>query len=129
MTWLSKVGAVLARILGFVSGVAPLIAPSFGQQAGSVATKTVSELTQFRDIIVTAETMFQAAGQQKSGPLKLKAAAPFFGKIITQSEAFAGLKIANQDKYNQAILNITSAFADLLNTFDPNSAKTGDIQP
>jgi hypothetical protein len=124
MTWLSKVGSVLAKLLGFVSGLTPLVGPAFGQQAQQAVAKAASELTNLRDVIVTVETAFQAAGLQKSGPQKLKAAVPFFSKIINQSEAFAGIKIADQEKYAAAITGIASSFADLLNSFHPDSAQT-----
>lgn len=67
----------------------------------------------------TAEVMVTAINgpNAKSGGDKLKAAAPLIAQIIHSSEALAGKEIRDQAMHDKAILDLTSAAADLLNSY------------
>lgn len=124
MTWLSKVGTVLAKIVGFISGLTPLIGNTFGGQAAAVTTQVGTSLDQALGVIQVAEAMFAATGAAKTGPQKLQAATPFISKLLLATETLAHAKIQDAAKFNAAAEGITSALADLLNSLDPNSLQT-----
>ena len=129
MTWLKKAGLVLGRVLGFVTGLAPLVGPAFGEKAGAAAGSVGSEVSNIVNVIATIEGAFTAVNgpTTQTGPQKLKAASPFVAKIIMSTDALAGAKVKDEAKFNTAVTAITGAFADLLNSLDENSMKTGDL--
>lgn len=117
MTFLKKLGSVLAQGIALATGVWPLVSRFFGAgtAAANVATTVVNDLTQIGQVVVQAETMFQGAG---TGPQKLAAATPLVANVIKTSELVSGHKIANEAGFTKACQEITSAVADLLNSLD-----------
>lgn len=123
MTFLKKLGSVLAQGIALATGMWPLVSRFFGAgtAASNTATTVVNDLTQIGQVVVQAEAMFQTAG---SGASKLAAAAPLVANVIKTSELVSGHKIANETLFTQACQEITSAVADLLNSLDSGSVQT-----
>lgn len=124
MTFLSKLGGLLAKGLAVFSGVWPLVSGLFGSQASkanTVVNTVTNDLTQIGQIIVTAEAVIQTPG---SGGAKLTAAAPLVANVIKSSEILAGHKIANEALFIQGCTAITSGMADVLNSLDSSTAQT-----
>ena len=115
MTFLKKLGQVLLKIAGVATGIIPLIAPLI---PGAAAPAVITDVSNIAGVIVTVEQMFAAAygTDAKMGSDKLKAAVPFVSQIIQHTAPFAGKSIKNQPLFTQAVTQITSSFADLLNS-------------
>lgn len=123
MTFLKKLGTVLAEGIAVATGIWPLVSRFFGSStaASQTASTVVNDLSAVGQIVVQAETMFQGAG---TGSQKLKAATPLVANVIKTSELVSGHKIANETAFTQACQEITSAVADLLNSLDPGTIQT-----
>src|SRR5882724_1372611 len=123
MTFLKKLGTILANVAGIAIGVGPIIGPFLGSGKASQVTGTVvNDLTSIGALIVQIETMGAAVGL--TGPQKLQAAIPLIGNIIKTSEMVAGKKIANEALFTQAVQEYAQATVDLLNSIDQGEAKS-----
>lgn len=122
MTWLKKVGGILLKVIGVVTGLTPLITgvSQTVLPSGGVATvnKVLTDVTDVADVIITTEQMFQAAfgPDQKKGSEKLAAAVPFVAQILQNAQFMTGKKVKDEAKFEAAVAGITSNFADLLNS-------------
>ena len=124
MTFLKKLGTVLLKIVGVVSGAEPLIQPLLGSGVTSTKVATVTnDLTQIGQVVTQIETAF-AAVSGSTGAQKLQAATPLVGNIIKTSELVVGKKIANEALFTQAIQEYTQATVDLLNSLDQSNITT-----
>lgn len=124
MTFLKKLGTVLLKIVGVVSGAEPLIQPLLGSGVTSTKVATVTnDLTQIGQVVTQIETAF-AAIPNSTGAQKLEAATPLVGNIIKTSELVVGKKIANEALFTQAIQEYTQATVDLLNSLDQSNITT-----
>lgn len=113
MTWLKKIGTILAAGFGVVKIFAPAIAA-----AVPVAVPVVGEIAQVGQVIVDIEAGFAAAfgADAKKGSDKLRAATPLVAQIIHASQLMAHKKVKNEAAFTKACEGITSNFADLLNS-------------
>ena len=124
LTFLKKLGQVLVKAVGIITGVEPLIAPYLGSAAAPAVT-AVNDLTAIGQVVVQAEALFQpTAGTAQTGTQKLAAATPLVANIIKTSELVSGKKIADEAGFTAACEKITSAVADLLNSLDESGVKT-----
>lgn len=124
MTFLKKLGVVLANLAGIAAGVGPIILPFLGSgKAAQVATTVTNDLTVIGSTVVQIETAFSAI-PGATGAQKLAAAIPLVGNIIKTSELVAGKKIKNEALFTQAIQEYTQATVDLLNSIDEGEVKT-----
>jgi hypothetical protein len=124
MTFLTKLGAFLARGIAVLTGLEPLIAPLFGSKASATAgvvTKIANDLTAVGQIVVTAEALIQVPG---SGAAKLSAAAPLVTNIVRTSELVSGHEIADEALFLQGCTNITSGVAQVLNSLKSDNVKS-----
>jgi len=133
MTFLSKLGKVLATIVNIASvaaGVGPILQGFLGSKASAVVGTAVNDLTAIGQTVLSAETIIQTPG---SGATKLAAATPLVAQIIQTSELVAGHKIANEALFIQGSQKITSGVADVLNALHPdgvpNPSPTPTIAP
>lgn len=128
ITFLSKLGSLLAKGLAVFTGIWPIVAPYFGSstKVQQGVTTVVNDLTAVAQVVVQAEAMIQTPG---SGAQKLAAAAPLVANIIKTSELVSGHQIANQKLFIQGCTDLTSAVAEILNSLSPNSVNTASGQP
>lgn len=124
LTFLKKLGQILANVAGVAVGIGPIITPFLGSgKAATVATTAVNDLTAIGQTVTQIETAF-ASIPNSTGPQKLQAAIPLVSNIIKTSELVTGKKIANEALFTQACQEYTQATVDLLNSIDQNEAKT-----
>lgn len=122
MTFLKKLGQILAEAVALAAGLGPIIKPFLGSgKAGQIATTAINDLTQIGQIVTTVEAVVQTPG---SGAQKLAAAVPLVKSIIQSSELVVGKKIANEALFEQACTEYTQATVDLLNSIHPDEVKT-----
>lgn len=121
MTFLKKLGIILAKATEIITGVGPLIrtvAPQYATQEQFLE----SELVQIGQIIVTVEALGQALGT--AGPDKLKAAAPLVAQIILKSSIVGQHQIANPQLFQSGAQKIADGMADVLNSLKDDKIKT-----
>lgn len=118
MSFLKKLGSVVFKIIGIESGLMPLIQPLVQKEAPAAAP-VVDKLNQAFNVVVNTEQMFAAAygPDAKKGSDKLKAATPFVAGIIQSVEAVEGKKPKDEALFEDASTRLTSAIADILNSF------------
>lgn len=126
MTFLSKLGGILAKGLAIATGLEPLIGGFFGsgpegQKAAAATSSAINDLSQIAQTVTMVEAVIQTPG---SGAAKLSAATPLVANIIKTSEIVSGKKIVNEALFVQGCQEIASAMADVLNSLDPNAAQT-----
>ncbi len=115
MTFLSKFGSILLKIVGIAAGITPILKQSLPQ-----STPIIDKLNQIGNTILMVEGMFAAAYglDAKTGADKLRAAVPYVAQIIQASELLAGKKIKNEELFTKACTQITSGMADVLNSLE-----------
>jgi len=123
MTFLKKLGSILAQGIAVATGVWPLVSGLFGSntKAQNTGTLIINDLTSIGQVVVQAEALIQSTG---SGPQKLAAAAPLVANIVKTSELVSGHKIANEALFIQGCTDLTSAVAEILNSLDSGSLQT-----
>ena len=125
MSFLKKLGMVLAGVASTALGIGPIVAPLLGGGSGK-ATNVVStftnDLTLIGSVIAQVETIF--AGQDGTGPQKFKAAVALVGPIIRTSQIVSGKKVADEQKLKDGIAGVTQGMVDILNSLHPDSVST-----
>jgi hypothetical protein len=124
-TFLAKAGAILAKIVGLVSGVEPLVNAalpnSVQQKIAPVETQVTSELTDIGGVLVGVEQTAQilsATGGSVTPEQKIALAAPEIAQIIQSSALMANKKIANEASFENAITALALDFQNLLNSLE-----------
>lgn len=122
MTFLKKLGGLLAKGVSIASGIGPLVLAFLGAgRAQEIGERVVDDLAQLSQIAVMAEALNQTPG---SGAEKLAAATPLALQILRSSQVFAGKKIANEALAEQGASKIISGLADFMNSIHADEAKT-----
>lgn len=125
MTFLKKLGQILAKATAVVVGIEPLL-PLLNRPAVTAAGAVVEDkLNQIAGIVVTTEAV--GASLQLSGPQKLTAAAPLVAQAVRQSAILAGRPIANAQLFDDSILQLTSAVVGILNSLHDDVATAPSI--
>lgn len=127
MTFLAKLGQLIAKGIAIISGASPLISLVLGsgpngQKAAGIEQTVAQDLTQIGSVVVTAESLLQG----QAGTAKLAAATPLVASIVKTSELVSGHQIANETLFTQGCTKITSGVADILNALsDKNVSGSG----
>ena len=123
MTFLKKLGSILAKGLAMATGIWPIVQGFFGSntQINEYVPKVINDLTQIAGIVVQVEAVLQTPG---SGAAKLAAATPLVANVVRTSELISGKKIANDTLFIQGCEKITDGMADILNSLHPDAAQT-----
>lgn len=121
MSFLAKLGSVLAKGLAIAMGIEPLIAPYLGAKANNNVAEAVNDLTAIGQVVVSAEALLGGGG---NGADKLKAATPLIMNILRTSELIGHKKIADEALFEKGATGLTSALADILNSVSDNTVKT-----
>lgn len=119
MTFLKKLGAILANVAGIAVGIGPIIKPFLGSAASAVDTG-VNDLTQISQIVTMVEAVVQTPG---SGAAKLAAATPLVLQIMKTSQAFSGKKIANEALAEKGAADVVTGIVEFMNAIHPDEAK------
>ena len=121
MSFLKKLGLVLASVASTALGIGPIVAPLLGggNKATGVVGAVTNDLTSIGSVIAQVETIF--AGQDGVGPQKLSAAVALVGPIIRTSQLVSGKKIADEAKLKSGIAGVTQGIVDVLNSLHADS--------
>jgi len=123
MSFLKKLGQVLATVGATALGVGPLVAPLFGskgnQVSGGIPT-AINDLTAISSVVIQIETALQG----QAGADKFKAAVALVGPIIKTSQMVSGKKIADPDLLDKGIQEVTQGVVDVLNSLNADSIST-----
>src|SRR5574338_528637 len=124
MSFLKKLGQVLATGVGLVTGFMPVVQPLLGRnnKLEQVATKITDTLTLVGSAVVTVETIF--ANAANSGAQKLAAAVSLIGPLIRTSELVAGKEIADENLFQKGVNGIAQGVVDILNSLKASGVKT-----
>ena len=117
MPFLKKLGQIV-QIVGRVAGFIPLAQNFVPQSARAEFNTGVDKLNQAMNVLVTVEQTFTAAGTAANGADKLKAATPFVAQLIQQSDLLVGKHPKDEAKFTAGCTQLTSALADILNSFE-----------
>jgi hypothetical protein len=120
MTFLKRLGQVLAQGIAVAAGIWPLAGQFFGAKGQQVATTVINDLTQIGGIVTQVEAIIQTPG---SGAVKLQAAVPLVVNIVKTSEMVSGHKIANETLFIEGCTDITSGVAKILNSLDAGAVQ------
>ena len=122
MTFLKKLGSILAQGIAVATGAWPLVSGLFGSntKAQQVGTTVINDLSSIGAVVVQAEALIQGAG---TGAQKLAAAAPLVANIVKTSELVAGHQIANETLFIQGCTDLTNAVAEILNSLSSNGVQ------
>jgi hypothetical protein len=124
LTFLKKLGQVLATVAGEVTGIEPLIMPFLGSGKASQVAQTVvtdvNDLTAMGQQVVTIETALQG----KPGSDKLTAVIPLITNIVKTSELVAGKKILDEALFIKGCTWMSQGSVDVLNSLDPAAVHT-----
>ena len=122
MSFLKKLGLVLAQVGATAVGLGPIVAPLFGSGAGKViqvAATVANDLTAIGSVIAQIETALQG----KEGVEKFRAAVALVGPIVRTSQLVSGKKIADEALLQKGIEGITQGVVDVLNAIHQDSVK------
>jgi hypothetical protein len=125
MSFLKKLGMVLAGVASTALGIGPIVQPLLGGGSGKAANviaTVTNDLTAIGSVIAQVETIF--AGQDGTGPQKFKAAIALVGPIIMTSQLVSGKKILDPQKLKDGIAGVTQGMVDVLNSLHPDSVST-----
>jgi hypothetical protein len=120
MTFLKKLGQILAQVGQFAIGIEPLIDRMLPNGGGIVRTVS-QDLTEMANVVVNIETLANVMGTP--GPDRLKQVAALLGPIVLQSAVVAKHDIGNPALFQQSLTGYAQATVDLL-----NSLKADNIQ-
>lgn len=122
MTFLKKLGTILANVAGIAVGIGPIIQPFLGNgKASQIEATAVNDLTQISQIVTMVEAVVQTPG---SGATKLAAATPLVLQILKSSQAFVGKKIADEPLAEKGAQEIVQGVVDFMQAIHPDEAKT-----
>jgi len=121
MTFLKKLGQIIASVAGIAAGVGPLVLPFLGAGKAATIEKTVvNDLTQIGQQVVNVESIIQTPG---SGAEKLRAVTPLVASIVQGSEMLYGKKVYDEALFIRGSQKIADGTADILNSVHPDEAK------
>jgi hypothetical protein len=122
MTFLKKLGTILANVAGIAVGIGPIIQPFLGSgKAGAVAGTVVNDLTQIGSLVAVLESA--GVSSNLTGPQKLQALIPLVANIVKTSELVSGKKIADDAKFTLGCQEIAQGVVDVLNSIHEDAAK------
>lgn len=121
MNFLKKLGAALANAAAIAAGIGPLIAPFVGAKAAPVLAAGINDLTQISATITSAQALITTPG---SGAQKLAAVTPLVLQILKTSEAFGGMKIADETLAAKGAQEVAQGVVDFMSAIHPDAVKT-----
>jgi phage-related tail protein len=123
MSFLKKLGQVLATVGATALGVGPLVAPLLGSKGNQVSagiSTAINDLTAISTVVIQIETALQG----QAGADKFKAAVALVGPIIKTSQIVSGKKIADPALLDKGIQEVTQGVVDVLNSLDADSVSS-----
>lgn len=113
MTFLKKLGQILAAGLQIVGQFFPILQPFLGSSAAAQrVTTAVNDFTQIGQVVLQVETALQGA----TGTAKLAAAVPLVAQIVKTSELVSGHPIKQESEFIGGVQDLTNAVVRVLNS-------------
>ena len=122
MSFLKKLGQVIAQVGALALGIGPLVSPLFGSKGDKIGGQietVANDLTLIAQVVVQIETALQG----KTGAEKREAAIRLIGPIIRTSQIVSGKKIADAALLETGIGQITDGVVAVLNSIHEDSIK------
>lgn len=122
MSFLKKLGQVIATIGATALGIGPIVSPLFGSkgdQVGGQIQTVANDLTLIAQVVAQIE----AALQGQTGADKRAAAIRLIGPIIKTSQIVSGKKIADPMLLEHGVGQITDGVVAVLNSLHEDSVK------
>ena len=126
MTFLSRLGMIVARVAGVVSGLGPIVGGLGGSKVAAIEKEVENDLALIAAIIAQAEAMGQVL--KVPGADKLRMAAPLVAQIIMNSSIVAHKKIANEALFKKGCEEIAGGMADVLNSLHESAVSAQDLR-
>lgn len=123
MTFLKKLGQILAQGTAVLMGFGPMVSALYPKTAGAIQT-VESDLSQVAQIVALMEGAFQVPG---SGVQKLQGATPLVAQIVLQSSMMVGHKIEKPELFKQGCQELASGMADILNALHPDGVSAQNV--
>ena len=115
MSFLKKLGQILAKATQIAIGIGPLTQTLYPQGA-AVVKEIQSDLAVLAQLVVNAEAMGQALNIP--GPDKARAIAPLIAQSILQSQIMLHRKIKDPTLFLKGCTGLGGDLADILNSLD-----------
>jgi hypothetical protein len=123
MTFLKKLGQIIAQLAGAAVGIGPIIAPFLGGgKTAAVVTTGINDLTAIAKLTLTIEAAF-ASVPNSTGAQKLQALVPLVSNIISTSEVVSGKKVADPATFTKGCTEVAQGMVDILNSISPDAAQ------
>lgn len=121
MNFLKKLGTALANAAVIAAGLGPILTPFLGAKAAPVVAAGINDLTQISATITSAQALITTPG---SGAQKLAAVTPLVLQILKTSEAFGGMKIADETLAAKGAQEVAQGVVDFMSAIHPDAVKT-----
>lgn len=115
MSFLKKLGQVLATVASTAIGIGPIVSPLFGAKGDKVGGDIQTVANDFT-LIAQQVAIIEKALQGKSGAEKFAALLPLTSGVIMTSQIISGKKIANAALLQQGISEVSQGMVDILNS-------------
>lgn len=123
MSFLKKLGQVIATVGASAVGIGPLVLPLFGNKADkatAVFNTATNDLTAVGSLVLQTEVALNG----KPGPEKFAAALNLIGPYLRTSQLVSGKKIADEVLFQKGANEVTQGIVDILNSLHSDSVKT-----
>lgn len=121
LTFLKKLGTILARVEGAAESLWPFLRGLFGSgKAGGVAEKVYNDFEAIANLVVMIEAAYPGDG---TGAQKLQALVPLVANVIKTSELISGKTIAQNDLFIKGCTEVAQGVVDVLNSIHADEAK------
>ena len=121
MSFLKKLGQIIAKGIAVAVGIGPLVSPFLGSgKASGIEYQVVDDLTSIGQVVIQAEAMIQTPG---AGAMKLAAVAPLVASIVRTSQMVDGKKIQDEALFNRGAAKMADGGVDVLNSLHESEAR------
>lgn len=120
MTFLSKLGGIIATVAGLFAGFGGVIQKQWPGSSGIIETVS-KDIAEVGNIVAEVEAFGQLKGL--SGADKAKMAGPLVAQVLLSGSLLSGKKIADPIAFQAACVTIAGGVADVLNSVHPDATK------
>ena len=122
MSFLKKLGQVLAAVSTTALGIGPIVSPLFGSKGDKIGGEIQTISNDFT-LISQQVAIIETALQGKSGAEKFAALLPLVSGVIMTSQVVSGKKIADAALLQKGVSEVSQGMVDILNSLHEESVK------
>ena len=123
MSFLKKLGQVLATVATTAIGIGPIVSPLFGAKGDKVGGEIQTVANDFT-LIAQQVAVIEVALQGKTGAEKFAALLPLVSGVIMTSQVVAGKKIADAALLQKGVNEVSQGMVDILNSLHQDSVSS-----